>query len=343
MKRPSQSQRGFVLAATLWTMALITVGVGFFASRMESARRLALLAQTHTATMVEMSSARAEILFRIATTPISLYGLGTSPANMVALDDRPYRMANGERVQLQDDRGLINLNIADDARLDRFLGVMGVPFERRAPLIDALRDYIDEDSLKRLNGAEAPEYLAAGLPPPHNGRLITPAEAHRIFGWASTPELWKGAGIEPLVTTSGSFSMNPNTAPWQVLASMRGMTPEGAQAIIAARKRGPIVSSSQIAALTGIQVIDDPFMADVVAFPADSMRVTQSAPGAGWGWRYNVTLTPVSLSAPWRIDYFYRVELPPPTNASANAEAAPSLPPRAPPATAAVPFLLPTP
>jgi hypothetical protein len=43
------------------------------------------------------------------------------------------------------------------------LGVLGVPAEDRDGLIDKLLDYLDADSFRRLNGAEAPEYLEAGL------------------------------------------------------------------------------------------------------------------------------------------------------------------------------------
>lgn len=304
-------QRGFVLVATLWVLAVVAVVAVFFAERIGQARSLALAAQARTQALVDLSGARADVLYRIATTPVSLYGLGNDPAAALALDDRPYRSVGDTLVQLQDNRGLINLNVVDDARLERFLGVLGVSTERRSALVDALRDYVDEDTLKRLNGAEAQEYAAAGLPPPRNAKLVAPLEAKRVFGWAQTPQLWQNDALQRLTTTGTSYSMNPNTAPWQVLAAMSNMTPEGVQALLAARKIGPIASAQQVTALTGVPVVTDPMLTEVVVLPADSWRVTQQAPGMGWGWRYNVSLTPVSDFAPWRIDYFYRVELPP--------------------------------
>ena len=42
---------------------------------------------------------------------------------------------------------------------------------------------------------------------------------------------------------------------------------------------------------------------------ADSVRVTEQPKSMAWGWQYNVTLTPLGDTAPWRIDYSYRVEL----------------------------------
>ncbi len=302
-------QRGFVLAATLWMLAIMTVAAVYFAGRIQRGRELAQAAQSHAQALLDLDNARAEILFRIATTPFSVYGLGASANDAIALDDRPYLEPAGTLIRLQDNRGLLNLNVVNDDRLDRFLGVLGAPAARRAALIDALRDYIDDDDLKHLNGAEAADYAALGLPPPRNAKLVTPMEAKSVFGWGDVPALWQANLLPGLTTTSGSFSLNPNTATWQVLATMRGMTPEGAQAIIKARKIAPILNTGQIEALTGIQVSTDPFTADAITFPADSVRVTQQPKGMGWGWQYNVTLTPVSDTSPWRIDYSYRVEL----------------------------------
>jgi type II secretory pathway component PulK len=302
-------QRGFVLAATLWMLAIMAVAATYFAERIQRSRELAQLAQAHSQVLLDLGNARAEILFRIATTPFSVYGLGPSANEAITLDDRPYLAPGGTLIRLQDNRGLLNLNVVSDDRLERFLGILGAPAARRAALIDTLRDYIDEDNLKHLNGAETADYAAAGLPPPRNAKLITPMEARSIYGWADVPQLWQDNLLLRLTTTSSSLSVNPNTAPWQVLATMRDMTPQAAQAIIQARKLAPIVHAGQIEALTGIQIYTDPFMPDAITFPADSVRITQQPKGMGWGWQYNVTLAPVSDTAPWRIDYSYRVEL----------------------------------
>jgi DNA uptake protein ComE-like DNA-binding protein len=305
-----RQQRGFVLATTLWVLAILTVAAAYFAERMQHARQLAEQAQLRTQALVDMAGTRAEILFRLATTPISLYGLGASAQDAIALDDRAYGGLGDTLVRLQDNRGLINLNFARDDQLERFLNVLGVPAARRAAMIDTLRDYVDEDDLKHLNGAEAADYAAAGLPPPRNAKLITPFEAKNIYGWKEVAPLWQDNLLARLTTTSGSYSVNPNTAPWQVLATISGMTPEAAQAIVRARSAAPIVHAGQVQSLTGIAISTDPFTPDVITLPADSVRLTQQARGMEWGWQYNFTLTPMSDAAPWRIDYFYRLALP---------------------------------
>lgn len=311
----SGKQRGFVLAVTLWVLAILAVAAAYFAERMQHARQLAEVAQLRTQALADMAGARAEILFRIATTPMSPYGLGASAQNAIALDNRPYAGPGNTLLRLQDNAGLLNLNLVSDDRLERFLNVLGAPAARRGAMIDTLRDYIDHDDLKHLNGAEAADYAAAGMPPPRNAKLTTPFEAKNIFGWREVPQLWQDNLLPSLSATSGSPSINPNTAPWQVLATISGMTPAAAQAIVQARATAPIVYPGQIQALTGIAVFTDPYAPDVVTFPANSVRVTQQASGMQWGWQYNVTPTPVSAVAPWRIDYFYRIALPSADNA----------------------------
>lgn len=304
------SQGGFVLAVTLWMLAIVAMAAAYFAERMQNATRLSEQAQLHSQALLDMAGTRAEILFRFATVPFSLYGLGGSAKDAITLDDRAYRGLGNTLVRLQDNRGLINLNITSDDKLERFLNVLGVPAARRAAMIDTLRDYVDEDNLKHLNGAEAAEYAAAGMPPPRNAKLITPFEAKNILGWKEMAALWQDNLLVNLTTTSGSFALNPNTAPWQALATINGMTPEAAKAIVRARSTAPIVHTGQVEALTGFAFSTDPFTLDFITLPTDSVRLTQQADGMGWGWQYNVTLTPVSDTAPWRIDYFYRVALP---------------------------------
>jgi len=156
-----RQQRGFVLATTLWVLAILTVAAAYFAERMQHARQLAEQAQLRTQALVDMAGTRAEILFRLATTPISLYGLGASAQDAIALDDRAYGGLGDTLVRLQDSGGLLDLNIATDDQLERFLNVLGVPAARRAAMIDALRDYVDEDNLKRLtdHAPRGEEYL----------------------------------------------------------------------------------------------------------------------------------------------------------------------------------------
>lgn len=300
-------QKGFVLVLTLAVLAIVTIAAGHFAERVMRVMEQAQRAQKNTQALLGIADTRAEILFRLGTTRMSLYGLGQGPDDSIALDNRPYRGVGESLVRLQDNRGLLNLNIVGDDRLYRLLGILDVPADQRGRLIDTLRDYVDDDSLKRLNGAEAPEYEAAGLPPPRNERLTTPFEPQRIIGWRGLRQLWDDDRLPSLTTISYSVALNPNTAPWEVLATLPGVTNEIAQNIIVKRQLMPITSESQIAQLSGIS--PQQLLMQIIVLPSDAVRVTQSAPGVPWALQYNVSLTPNGDLGPWRIDYHYKTRL----------------------------------
>jgi type II secretory pathway component PulK len=297
--------RGFVLPLTLWVLAAMTLVIGVFAERMLGALELAKASQRRVEGSVEISETRAEILFRLGTTPLTVFGLGPLGA-AVALDDRPYRGDGRSVVRLQDARGLLNLNLAGDERIRRLLGVLDVPFEQRGPLADALADYIDEDDFRRLNGAEKREYLAEGLPPPRNDRLLTPYEARNVLGWSGQAQLWRPGGLADLATTSLVVALNPATAPWQVLATLPGMSNDLAQKITAIRANRPLQGADEIAELLGVS--GGSLFMQVITFPSDTIRVTHGFPGQSHALRYNVTLTPFGENSPWQIDYHYTFE-----------------------------------
>jgi general secretion pathway protein K len=84
-----------------------------------------------------------------------------------------WRFAGGEvLLSAQDEGGRIDLNAANEVLLNGlFLSLLdedsGTPLldeSQAAAFVDAIVDFADEDKLHRLNGAEDPDYIAAGLP-----------------------------------------------------------------------------------------------------------------------------------------------------------------------------------
>ncbi len=320
----SRSEQGFVLAVTLWFLVVLTIAASYFAERLTQARQLAQQAQASWQAQLDFSSTRAEILFRLATTPLTIYGLGPDYPHGIMLDNRPYQGVNDSLVRLQDNRGLLNLNVAEDDAVLRLLGMLEVPADMRGRMIDTLRDYMDEDNLKRLNGAEADEYRALNLPPPRNAKLLTPFEPQHIIGWRDVPRLWENDRLPSLVAVGPSMAVNPNTAPIEVLATLPGVTKEIAQAIITRRQLAPFSNVAQITAMTGVP-LQELFALKAVVVPSNATRVTHSSPHVPWALQYNVTLTPGSDQAPWRIDYYYKSRVIYPDD---NIVKAPALPPR---------------
>jgi len=320
-KRVTGKQHGFVLVLTLWILVIVAIAAGYFSERVTLSVELAHQARLNTRAMIDMAGTRAEILYRLGTTSVSEYGLGRTNA-VIALDNRPYRGLGNTDVRLQDNRGLLNLNLVDDGRLHRLLGLLGIPADQRGMLIDTLRDYTDIDNLHRLNGAEKEEYLAQNLPPPPNSNLLTPWEARRIIGWRDVPQLWQTGRLAELTTTR-SFNINPNTAPVEILATLPGVTEEIAQAIIARRKSSPIINTGQLAEITATPA--QQFEDMISVWPSNSIRITQSTQGLPWAIQYNITLTPNGNDGPWRTDYYSRASINRGEQAQTNI---PELPPR---------------
>lgn len=335
MRSPTR-ENGFVLVLTLWILTFITIGAVYFDQRVGRARELAASSQKTAQFAIDMAGSRAELLYRLAVTPVSLYGLGRPPGAVLLLDDTAYRGDGDSVVRLQDNRGLLNLNLAADDTLERFLGLLGIQAGRRLAMIDTLRDYMDEDSLRRFNGAEVKEYEQAGLPLPRNDKLRTPYEPMQIIGWRDCSELWDKGRLPQLVTTSVAVAINPNTAPWQVLATLPGVTALAAHKLVERRKLAPIATGDEVALLSGIS--PQLMVFQVIALPADSFRITQSAPGLPWQLQYAVQLTPQGTEAPWQIEYFYKT---PSAFRDDKIENIPPLPPRFQEPLSATPALLP--
>jgi len=296
-------QQGFVLVVTLWLLAIITIGASYFAERVANSIMLARQSQQATEALLDISSTRAEILFRLGTTRFSLYGLGPTMKEAIALDNRPYRGTGLDAVRLQDSRGLININFIQPEMLLRLLGQMGVAAENRAALLDSLNDYTDTDDLRRLNGAEAAEYQARQLPLPPNDWLVTPWQLQNIIGWREQVALWKDQRLSEIVTTARVGGFNPNTAPREALTALPGSSPEMADNLIKMRTLNPFISISQLGGLVSQTGLDSE---SLIFFPGDKIRLTQESEKIPWALHYQITLTPFADHAPWRIDYYIK-------------------------------------
>ena len=246
------------------------------------------------------------------------------------------------RWQLQDVGGLLDLNTAADGQLLQLLNGLAVPNDTGRALIDALRDYVDADDLRRLNGAEAAQYRALHLPDPRNEPLQSPLELREVYGWAAQTSLWRSGNLLELVTTDGGARVNVNTAPFGVLVTLPGVSPEAARAIIEHREI-ELISPAWMDRMLGTRYDTIPSL--LLTVPLAAVRVTQRVPGLPWGIRYNVELTPKGSTAPWKITYFYRLEdLQPEPGPDKNSAARPassspapahaSDPPRLPPRAA---------
>jgi general secretion pathway protein K len=138
------------------------------------------------------------------------------------------------RIVMRDESAKIDINTASDALLRGLFVSAGLNNDDADALLDAVLDWRDADSLKRLHGAEEDDYKAAGLPyRPANGPFQAIEELQLVLGMR--PELYRR--IAPSITVySHQAGVNPQTASRDVLLAIPGLTPEIVDDYIARRE-----------------------------------------------------------------------------------------------------------
>jgi len=319
---------GFVLPLTLWVIALFGLGVaamnGWVSVAVENARVL----QQKVDAEVAFANVKNEIVFVMGTRPMTHRGLEVGgdlkrpkssdfmevmsasfeSSDYVAFDGRPYVVESNPDyvVQLQDGRGLVNLNAIIPQFLRRLLALYDVPETLRNQLPDTLQDWVDEDDLARLSGAEKIEYERYRRIPPSNAFLLTPLEAQSILGWDEIPKVWEEDAKSPLFTTCGASGFNPNTASENVmLAYIPGLTKEGVAQVEAYRRKTPFRHGREFMSVAGVIVPNEAFFFGVT--PGSCVIVDLINRTTNNRLRFSLSLVPFSLSQPWQVDYAFEV------------------------------------
>jgi len=326
----SGSQRGFVLAVTLWVLAAITVAVALITLWSYEQVRAAAEEREQTADALAIAATRDAVLYLGATRETTRAGLPTRAlteaerserllqefgglrtdprGGELRLDGTPYRGWGEATFALQDEAGLLGLMVPTTQLVDRYLEGVGVRKDRIARLRDALMDYTDEDTLKRLNGAEQAEYRRAARTPPPDRRLLMPGEVLRVLGWDELPEPARSR-LPDDATVFYSGAVNLNTAPKSLLATWLPGCPTTCRTLVARREQRPFVSGFEVQNVTGVRLPGDP-MIDYRFQPSDTLRMTLWG-RTGSGWRIHVRFTPLAdKRAPWAILAAYPVHRP---------------------------------
>jgi hypothetical protein len=319
-------EAGFALVLTLVVIVALSLVTEEMTRWLSTALDQALTNRQEVEADRQIAEAEAVAIYLVTTRPFSNRGIevlsdaqfdsappalllqgAPSAENYVRLDDQRYRLDDAV-LRFQDMRGLINLNLGSYDDLFVLLGIFGVSAEDRGPLIAKLQDYIDEDSLMRLNGAEAPQYEEAGLEPPANAPLRTPWEVRRILDWDKVEGLAREDSAWSLLTSTAPVGgFNINSAPRTILSLMPLMTPEAVDRVVEWRHEQPIRSGYQFGILTGIPISDVP-PTTFLPFPGYGLILTLSTKNWPLERRIAVRKTPQSPDRPWIIDY--DVELP---------------------------------
>jgi general secretion pathway protein K len=223
-------QRGIALILVLWLTILLTVIGGSFAYGM----RNEALAARNSLSLAQARALADGAIYRTVfelMRPKTLADVWSADGTVHAWDE------NGSHVVVNalDESGKIDLNTASDGLIKGLLQTAAeLDADTAARLIDVIEDWKDADDLRRPNGAEAPEYQAAGLSyKPANAPFESVAELQRVLGM--TPAIY-GRIADSLTVHSRMTGINPAFASRAVLLAVPGATPEIVDTYIAQRR-----------------------------------------------------------------------------------------------------------
>ncbi len=251
---PLTNERGVALLLVLWITLLLTViAAGFAVSiRVEGSAALNARgeAEAHALAVAGFQRALAELLeawdynaltedgqaalIRIAGGEVRAAQPNQSTPPIVQRDGA---LTQGTyRYRIVDEERKINVDLASREVLIRLLDRVGLPSGvERDTIADSILDWIDADSLHRLNGAEDDYYLSLSRPyRAKNGPLDSLEELRLVRG--VTPEIYDL--LAPHLTVWGSGQINLNTASETVL---QVVVPQIAPVILAQREAQPLL------------------------------------------------------------------------------------------------------
>jgi general secretion pathway protein K len=223
-------QRGIALILVLWLTILLTVIGGSFAYGM----RNEALAARNSLSLAQARALADGAIYRTVfelMRPRTLADLWSADGTIHVWDENGSRIA----VRALDESGKIDLNTAPDGLIKSLLQTAAeLDADTAGRLVDVIGDWKDIDDLRRPNGAEAPDYQAAGLNyKPANAPFEAVAELQRVLGM--TPAVY-GRIADSLTVYSRMAGINPAFASRTVLLAVPGATPEIVDTYIAQRR-----------------------------------------------------------------------------------------------------------
>jgi general secretion pathway protein K len=222
-------QRGFALVSVLWAATLLAI---IAASILMTGRTSAKLSRNLSERAQLDAAAEAGIY-------LAIQNLLQTSDKRPRVDGTPYHR-EFETYQItifiQDETGEIDINYASGELLAGLLHSAGLSYDDARSEADKIEDWREPLPTKRLNGAKAEDYAAAGIAYGPRGRPFQSVEELQLV-MGMTRELFQR--VSPALTVySQRATFDPTLAPKEALLALPGMDPEKADAFLAARTNG---------------------------------------------------------------------------------------------------------
>lgn len=215
----ARRQRGVALILVLMLTAVIAVVVIVMQYKTRAALNLAQQAQQFSQARAKVESAREELIYVLTTTPVWL--TGAAPMELETQKLPPEFNISGTvfswndvDFRLTDTGGKVALIPFNEYSWRKLLESHGM--KSADPVIDAIKDWIDEDDLTHLYGAESGDYDLPGFP--RNQQPQFEDEFRFVLGMSE--ELWQQ--LKPYLTMVGYELPNPYFMPDTMLPFMLG-------------------------------------------------------------------------------------------------------------------------
>lgn len=228
-RRGMRNQHGIALVIVMWLIVLLTVIAADFLYAMRSETAIARNALSQAKAQAAADAAVHRAVF-------DLFKFNPTQDEVWRRDGQwhewAFEGATG-RVRLLDESGKIDINSARSDLLKGLFTSNGLDDEKASKLVAAIEDWRDGDVLTRPNGAEEPEYRAAGLKyKPANAAFQSIEELRLVLGM--TQELFQQiSGIITVYTRQNGI--NTQFAERRALLAIPGATAEIVDKFIADR------------------------------------------------------------------------------------------------------------
>ena len=313
--------KGFVLVATLWALAAIALLAAYISNIVTADIERATEEKRSFEAELEGRSTETTVIYLLATGRMNHRSLileeeqrlsdsrgDQSPSlfsetGELQITGVTYAGLGRARFSVQDEGGLIPVNMPQFPPLAAVLGHIGIAEENVVRIVARLGDYIDTDDFSRADGAERDEYRLRGKAPPLNWIMSSPMELAEVIDIEDliAPDQW--SELWPLLSVRPLTRYNFNTMHPKVLAALLDLDAHELRDVLEERERRPLSRRTQLSMLSGKHLDIDEM--EIAVLPSNFLRLKVWHEATARRSVVGVELTPLGESAPWRKDYRY--------------------------------------